>query len=182
MTIEQEFGMLISLFGIFWSPLRFSLKKCSHLVGVACKLHNFIIDCAGRKVWSLNIQLSFDCLQEHAGDGPSHQPWKRVDGRVRIEIHDSAWRVRHTARILFQVPWSWQNHQQRQEHPRAHMTLYRHRLLVLLHGRQWLVKRSVLWHYYSTLQTGLLHWVPLFSLKTTYSPIAAPSWQILCTP
>lgn len=43
-TIEQAFGMLVSRFGIFWSPLRFSLATNTLIIMVACKLHNFIID------------------------------------------------------------------------------------------------------------------------------------------
>ena len=43
-TIEQAFGMPVSRFGIFWSPLRSGLETDTFIVMVACKLHNFIID------------------------------------------------------------------------------------------------------------------------------------------
>ena len=43
-TIEQAFGILISRFSIFLSPLRYSLKTDTLIIMVACKLHNFIID------------------------------------------------------------------------------------------------------------------------------------------
>ena len=43
-TIEQDFGMLVSRFGIFWSPLRCSLKTDTLIIIVACKLRNFIIN------------------------------------------------------------------------------------------------------------------------------------------
>jgi len=44
MAVEQAFGMLVSRFGIFWSPLRFGLAKYTLILMVACKLHNFIIE------------------------------------------------------------------------------------------------------------------------------------------
>ena len=43
-TIEQAFGMLVSRFGIFRSPLRYSLKTDTLIIMVACTLHNFIIE------------------------------------------------------------------------------------------------------------------------------------------
>lgn len=44
MTVEQVFGMLVQRFGIFWSHLRTRLKKSTTIIGVTCKIHNFIID------------------------------------------------------------------------------------------------------------------------------------------
>jgi len=44
MAVEQAFGMLVSRFRIFWSPLRFGLAKDTLILMVACKLHNFIIE------------------------------------------------------------------------------------------------------------------------------------------
>lgn len=41
---EPVFRMLINLFSIFWSPMKISLGTSSTIIGVACKLHNFIID------------------------------------------------------------------------------------------------------------------------------------------
>lgn len=43
-TVEQAFGILVTRFGIFWSPLRFDLAKDTLIILVACKIHNFIID------------------------------------------------------------------------------------------------------------------------------------------
>jgi hypothetical protein len=42
--VEQVFGVIVARFGIFWSPMRCSVKKTSRIVVVCCKIHNFIID------------------------------------------------------------------------------------------------------------------------------------------
>lgn len=44
MTVEQVFGMLVSRFGIFWGQIRMNLETATMIIGVTCKLHNFIID------------------------------------------------------------------------------------------------------------------------------------------
>lgn len=44
MVVEQVFGMLVGRFGIFWRHMRTRLEKSTRIIGVACKLHNFIID------------------------------------------------------------------------------------------------------------------------------------------
>ena len=36
--------MLVNRWGILWKPLRCDLARASVVVGVCCKLHNFIID------------------------------------------------------------------------------------------------------------------------------------------
>jgi DDE superfamily endonuclease len=42
--VEQVFGVIVTRFGIFWSPMKCYLKKASRIVGVCCKIHNFIVD------------------------------------------------------------------------------------------------------------------------------------------
>jgi hypothetical protein len=42
--IEQAFGLLVRRFGIFWRPLAFDLPRCSVIVGVMMRLHNWCID------------------------------------------------------------------------------------------------------------------------------------------
>ena len=52
MVVEQAFGMLVNRFGILWSPMRFSLGTCTRIIGVVCKLHNFIIDSGHQDLFS----------------------------------------------------------------------------------------------------------------------------------
>jgi len=42
-TIERCFGIFIQRFGIFWKPLRFSLKIIMKIIEAACRLHNFCL-------------------------------------------------------------------------------------------------------------------------------------------
>jgi DDE superfamily endonuclease len=46
--VEQVFGIIVARWGILWSPLRCSLKKCSTILAVCCILHNFIIQTRGQ--------------------------------------------------------------------------------------------------------------------------------------
>jgi len=43
-VIERAFGILVQRFGIFWRPLRVSMKHRDVVVRVACKLHNICVE------------------------------------------------------------------------------------------------------------------------------------------
>jgi len=51
-VVEQCFGMLFGKFGIFWSPLRHPVQKCT-LIIAACSLHNLIIERSGIKAYDI---------------------------------------------------------------------------------------------------------------------------------
>jgi hypothetical protein len=43
-VVERAFGMLINRFGIFWRPLKLSMRHIKLVVTVCCKLHNICVD------------------------------------------------------------------------------------------------------------------------------------------
>jgi hypothetical protein len=43
-TVEQVFGVIVSRWGILWSPLRCSLARPTRIIVVCAKLRNYIID------------------------------------------------------------------------------------------------------------------------------------------
>ena len=51
-TVEQVFGMWVSRFGIYWRYMKVRLEKITLIIGVTCKLHNFIIDHSERDEFS----------------------------------------------------------------------------------------------------------------------------------
>lgn len=55
--VKQAFGMLVSQFGIFWSPLRYSMANDTLIVMMACKLHNFITESCDLSFYK-NLELA----------------------------------------------------------------------------------------------------------------------------
>ncbi len=51
--VEQTFGILVALFGILWSPLRFDLTKVPLIISACMRVHNFCVD----QVWFSLRQL-----------------------------------------------------------------------------------------------------------------------------
>ena len=43
-AVEHSFGILVSRFGIFCSPLRYALSICTLILMVAAKMHNLLVD------------------------------------------------------------------------------------------------------------------------------------------
>jgi hypothetical protein len=62
------FGIIFTRWGILRSPLRCSLKKCSTILAVCCKLHNFIIQAKG-KAEATSVS------QQHVDNVSPGRPW-----------------------------------------------------------------------------------------------------------
>ena len=43
-VVERAFGILVARWGIFWRPLKLSLRKIPIVIRVCCKLHNICVD------------------------------------------------------------------------------------------------------------------------------------------
>ena len=61
-AVEQSFGILVSRFGIFWSPLRYDLSICTLIIMVAAKMHNVLVDSSANSSFSIptNADENYD--------------------------------------------------------------------------------------------------------------------------
>eukprot|EP01040_Poterioochromonas_malhamensis_P015359 gene15359-17178_t len=52
-VVERAFGILVARWGIFWRPLRVSVKRIPLILSVCCKLHNICVDRFGESLEGL---------------------------------------------------------------------------------------------------------------------------------
>jgi hypothetical protein len=57
-VVERAFGLLVGRWGIFWRPLRFTIRKIGIIVTVCCKLHNICVDRFGSETNSFTVNAS----------------------------------------------------------------------------------------------------------------------------
>jgi DDE superfamily endonuclease len=78
-VVEQVFGVIVSRWGILWSPLRCSLEKSTKIIVVCAKLHNFILDERAKN-------LGVDSGVEFEVPGPD--PDNDVQGDAEVYLQD----------------------------------------------------------------------------------------------
>ncbi len=59
-AVEFCFGEDVLQFGIFWQPLKFSLKTNGHIIDACLQLHNFILENSDRSFMGLVDKEVFD--------------------------------------------------------------------------------------------------------------------------
>ena len=85
-TVEQAFGMLVSRFGIFWSPLRFSVACNTLIVVVCCKIHNYLL--------ATNDQTYFETLDTAEQNEVQGNPFVHTQNNLHLEQEMQRGRVR----------------------------------------------------------------------------------------
>lgn len=80
MVVEQAFGILVSRFGIFWSPLRGTLKRKTKIISTAVKLHNFIID--------NKEDREFDFIPNHVDNNVRGTPNVFLQNELHTEVEE----------------------------------------------------------------------------------------------
>jgi DDE superfamily endonuclease len=76
-TVDQVFGVIVSCWGILWSPLRCSLRRATRIVVVCAKLHNFIIE----ELYSRGATVDFNDIAGADTDN-------RVEGEPEVFLQD----------------------------------------------------------------------------------------------
>jgi hypothetical protein len=77
--LEQIFDVIVSRWGILWSPLRYSLEKSTKIVIVCAKLHDFILDERAK-----NMRTDSDTEFEVPGPDPDND----VQGNAELYLQD----------------------------------------------------------------------------------------------
>jgi DDE superfamily endonuclease len=97
-TVEQVFGVIVSRWGILWSPLRCSLRRATRIVVVCAKLHNFITDArsqGGSDTLDFNDIPGPDMDNNVQGEPQVFlQDYCHVDGEVARRVRQGSGAVR----------------------------------------------------------------------------------------